>query len=155
MADDEECYVAREIERDHPDWIVLWGCYSRLFWAFPRFLVPRGTIVSAPIRDLLIADMRSVEAEFTRSPRGPGYPQRPGHAQAASHDPTGHAPPLPRRVPLGQRERQQQPVPIPAPVPPPEHVSNNGPYAPGPVDWGGDNQWADAHADEANRLAPD
>jgi hypothetical protein len=103
VADDEERYVAREIELSHPDWMVLWGCYSRLFWAFPRFQVPRGTIVSAPIRDWLVADMRSVEAEFMHSPAEFRHsPHAPGYSSPAP------AAPLPRRVPLAQRQGQQQ-----------------------------------------------
>ncbi|MGD0064393.1 MAG: hypothetical protein ABSB76_13250 [Streptosporangiaceae bacterium] len=61
MTDDQGRQVAAEIERGHPQWVVFWGCYSRLFWAFPYFQVAQGTIVSAPDRDVLLAGMRSIE----------------------------------------------------------------------------------------------
>jgi len=48
MTDDQERQVAAEIEQSHPHWAVIWGCYSRRFWAFPYFQAPQGTIVSAP-----------------------------------------------------------------------------------------------------------
>jgi hypothetical protein len=167
VADDEERYVAREIELDHPEWMVLWGCYSRLFWAFARFQVPSGTIVSAPTRDKLIADMWSVEAEFMGSPHARGY-----------GSPTPAAP-LPRRVPLAQRHGQQQhgipaaafspagallpddeiepwrPARVPAQAPPWPPATNYDPYASGPIGpGGGDLDWARAH-DDVNPFAPD
>jgi hypothetical protein len=70
MPDDQERQFAAEIEQSHPDWVVLWGCYSRLFWAFPYFQVPQGTIVSAPDRDRLLADMQSIELEVNAGRTG-------------------------------------------------------------------------------------
>jgi hypothetical protein len=63
VIDDEQWQVASEIEQSHPSWLVMWGCYSRMFWAFPLFTVPPGTIVSAPGPDRLLADMEDVENE--------------------------------------------------------------------------------------------
>jgi hypothetical protein len=83
VSDDEERHVASEIELSHPDWMVMWGCYSRQFWAFPLFLVPQGTMVSASRRDKLLAEMRSVQAEFTRRRRVPRlHPVRAGRSVA-------------------------------------------------------------------------
>jgi hypothetical protein len=65
MTDDQERRVAAEIEQSHPHWAVMWGCHSRRFWAFPYFQAPQGTIVSAPDRDGLLADMRSIELEVS------------------------------------------------------------------------------------------
>jgi|ERR1035437_816236 hypothetical protein len=70
MTDDQERQVAAEIEQSHPHWVVLWGCYSRLFWAFPYLQVPQGTIVSAPDRDRLLADMHSIEFEVSAGRTG-------------------------------------------------------------------------------------
>jgi DNA-binding transcriptional MocR family regulator len=61
MTDDAERQVAAEIGQSHPQWLVLWGYHSRLFWAFPYFQVPQGTIVSARDRDKLLAGMQSIE----------------------------------------------------------------------------------------------
>jgi hypothetical protein len=65
MTDDRERQVAAEIEQSHPHWAVIWGCYSRRFWAFPYFQAPQGTIVSAPDRDRLLADMHSIELKVS------------------------------------------------------------------------------------------
>ncbi len=73
MTDDQGRQVATEIEQSHPHWVVMWGCYSRLFWAFPQFQAPKGTIVSAPSRERLLADMHSVEVEVSANPREPMY----------------------------------------------------------------------------------
>jgi hypothetical protein len=68
MTDDHEWQTAAEIEESHPHWLVMWGSYSRVFWAFPRFEVPDGTIVSARDRERLLAEMRDVEAEVSAPP---------------------------------------------------------------------------------------
>jgi hypothetical protein len=68
MTDDHEWHTASEIEESHPHWLVMWGSHSRLFWAFPRFGAPRGTVVSARDRERLLADMRDVEAEVNAPP---------------------------------------------------------------------------------------
>jgi hypothetical protein len=90
VTDDQQWQVASEIEQSHPHWVVMWGCYSRLFWAFPHFQVPKGTIVSAPDRERLLADMHSVEAEMSANSRVPIYsspmpaarlPRRPSRGQ--------------------------------------------------------------------------
>ena len=65
MTDDQERRVAAEIEQSHPHWAVMWGCHSRRFWAFPYFQAPQGTIVSAPDRDRLLADMHSIELKVS------------------------------------------------------------------------------------------
>jgi hypothetical protein len=70
MTDDQERQVAAEIEQSHPHWVVLWGYYSRLFWAFPYFQAPQGTIVSAPDRDRLLADMHSIELKVSAGRTG-------------------------------------------------------------------------------------
>ena len=65
MTDDQKRQVAAEIGQSHPHWVVLWGYYSRLFWAFPYFQAPQGTIVSAPDRNGLLADMHSIELKVS------------------------------------------------------------------------------------------
>ena len=63
ITDDQQWQLASEIENRHPAWLVTWGCYTRLFWAYPLFDVPQGTILSAPGPKRLVADMQTVEAE--------------------------------------------------------------------------------------------
>jgi hypothetical protein len=96
VIDDQERNIAIEIERDHPDWVVMWGCYSRLFWAFPRFSVPKGTIISAPSGAGVLSYMLDLEAEFRNTDRVPRYSSP---SPAAS---------LPRRLPLAHRRGQPQ-----------------------------------------------
>jgi hypothetical protein len=123
MIDDLERQAAAEIEQSHLRWMVMWGCYSRLFWAFPRFLVPKGTIISAPDRDRLLVGMRSVEAEAGADSRVPAFepprqaarlpvrstPQRPAPQRATPQRPAPQ-----RRTPLraipGQAQRGALPV---------------------------------------------
>ncbi len=38
---------ATRVQRGHPAWLVLYGAYSRQFWAFPTFAAEAGTIVTA------------------------------------------------------------------------------------------------------------
>lgn len=39
--------VATWLMKVFPAWLVLWGSYSREFWAFPCFDVPPGTLLHA------------------------------------------------------------------------------------------------------------
>jgi len=49
------------IERDFPQWLVMWGPYSRQFWAYPLFNAPRGTIAHSPDPNELASDMRTIQ----------------------------------------------------------------------------------------------
>jgi hypothetical protein len=51
-----------------PYWLILWGTWSRRYWAYPRFRAPRGTILHAADPGDLVAQMRQVQAAAT----GPG-----------------------------------------------------------------------------------
>jgi hypothetical protein len=168
--DAQERYTAREIERSHPQWMVMWGCYTRLFWAFPRFRVPSGTIVSARGDKGLLTDMREVEIEFGARPRLAGYdaraaaplPARP----AAAPLPARPAPAeLPRRSALAIRNAMTQwgapvvpaarrPVAAAPPAEPDPRRRDYDPYISGPLgpyDFGPDDSgwdlrgsfWAD------------
>ncbi|HEV2372119.1 MAG TPA: hypothetical protein VGS19_08120 [Streptosporangiaceae bacterium] len=45
--DPDERDAAAWVDRRNPQWLVLWGTWSREFWAFPCFAAPPGTIVHA------------------------------------------------------------------------------------------------------------
>jgi hypothetical protein len=90
---DRQRAEAAEIERDHPDWLVMWGCYSRMFWAFPRFPVPRGEMASAPTGAEVLNQMLELQAEFLHAPPVP-VPRTP-------------LPPLPLRRSLARRRRPE------------------------------------------------
>jgi hypothetical protein len=53
--------TARQIERRRPGWIVVWGCYTRQFVAFPLFRAAPGAIVAAKQPATLITSMRETE----------------------------------------------------------------------------------------------
>jgi hypothetical protein len=65
---DEFREIARTIEERLPDWIVVWGVYTRQFVAFPLFDAPRGTILTASYPDALVGRARDVERRLGRSP---------------------------------------------------------------------------------------
>jgi len=64
--------IAAEIGREHPRWLVLWGLYSREFWAYPCLPVERGTIVHAPDPEMLLTGMTEVEVMAMHHTRGGG-----------------------------------------------------------------------------------
>ncbi|MGH7869693.1 MAG: hypothetical protein ACREP9_19215 [Candidatus Dormibacteraceae bacterium] len=70
---DEQSYeTAQKIEQAHPHWMVVWGLYSREYWAFPLLDVPRGTIVHATDPDMLVAAIEDVELAAAHSAE-PGW----------------------------------------------------------------------------------
>jgi hypothetical protein len=73
VSDEQQWQIAGEIEQSNRAWLVIWGRYSRLFWAFPRFKAPAGTILSASNPDQLLAYMDSVQLEQSAASREPAY----------------------------------------------------------------------------------
>jgi hypothetical protein len=68
---DTEYYeTAAAIQRAHPDWLVMWGLYTRQYIAFPMFSAPKGTIASGRNPDELLNRMRQIELQLSQ--RGPG-----------------------------------------------------------------------------------
>ena len=59
--DEQEHRAAAQAEHNHPGWAVLWGTHTRLYWAFPRFHAPPGTIITAPGTAELTARMQHAE----------------------------------------------------------------------------------------------
>jgi hypothetical protein len=63
--DDDACRaIAEEINQSHPQWLVTWGCYSRLLWAFPLFEMRCRMLVHASYPDALVARMNETELRF-------------------------------------------------------------------------------------------
>jgi hypothetical protein len=70
---DEQFYeTARKIEKEHPHWMIVWGLFSRQYWAFPLFDVPPGTIVHAADPVMLVAAIEEVELTAAQT-AGPGW----------------------------------------------------------------------------------
>jgi hypothetical protein len=61
--------TAHQIGRDFPQWLVMWGTYSRRYWAYPTFPAPAGTIVYARDPNDLARQMR--EIQISRDVREP------------------------------------------------------------------------------------
>jgi hypothetical protein len=53
--------AAAQLQRDHKHWLVIWGCYTRSYVAFPLFNTPRGTVLTASAPGELTTKMRRTE----------------------------------------------------------------------------------------------
>jgi len=72
---DEICRrAALRLQGEHPHWLIIWGAYSREFWAFPSLPVPRGTVVHAPHPVLLKDAICDVELAMAQAV--PGWQSR-------------------------------------------------------------------------------
>jgi hypothetical protein len=148
MTDDQQRQAAAEIERSRPGWLVMWGCYSRRFWAFPRFDAPRGTIISAPDQARLLAGLDDAESQVRSHPPAPGWP---GPA-AQPVPPPARGRIRPRPSP-GQAQRAV--LAWPAPTPQPPAPSGPHPDAPYPDDPFPDGPFPDdPDADDFYDLGP-
>jgi len=57
--------TAYHMSKRNPRWLVLWGVYSRQYWAFPLFRAPTRAIVHCTDEDTLLAAMRETELAVT------------------------------------------------------------------------------------------
>lgn len=62
--------IAEQINRARPDWLVLWGTYSRQFWAFPLFDMRPRMLVHGSHPDALITRMDDTERRYRIQPKG-------------------------------------------------------------------------------------
>jgi hypothetical protein len=69
--DSPQFETAASIDHDNPLWLVMWGVASRCYWAYPKFNVPKGTILSAFNPDELLSQMRQVELRYLPPPYQP------------------------------------------------------------------------------------
>jgi hypothetical protein len=53
--------AAAQLQHDHKHWLVIWGCYTRSYIAFPLFHAPRGTILTASAPGDMVTKMRREE----------------------------------------------------------------------------------------------
>ena len=53
--------IAQWIGQDFPQWFIMWGAYSRAYWAYPAFPAPRGTIVHSHDPGELTRQMREIQ----------------------------------------------------------------------------------------------
>ena len=66
-ADEDHQEQAARLERDNPQWLVVWGTFSHEFVAFPRFSVPQGTVLCCRSCPELVRRMRQTEEIYGRS----------------------------------------------------------------------------------------
>ena len=67
--------AAARLQHDHNNWLVLWGCYTHSYVAFPLFSAPRGTILTAATPGEMTGKMRRQErAARGRVPAQPASP---------------------------------------------------------------------------------
>lgn len=70
--EDRACHaVAEEINQQRPEWLVLWGTYSKYFIAFPLFAMTQRRIVTAHYPDALLSRMDAVERRWRIRPPHP------------------------------------------------------------------------------------
>ena len=66
--DPSERLTGARLTHRNPHWLVTWGTHSRMYWAFPLFSAPPGTIITAPDPAALAAQMRQAEADLAARP---------------------------------------------------------------------------------------
>jgi hypothetical protein len=76
--DPDQRAAAAAIQNDHPNWVIMYGAHSRMFYGFPLFRAPPGAIIAAPSPADLLAAMRAAELAART---------RPAPSAAASGDP--------------------------------------------------------------------
>jgi hypothetical protein len=47
IRDDSMAAIAGRIVEVFPHWLVMWGAYTREFWAYPCFRAPKGAVLHA------------------------------------------------------------------------------------------------------------
>jgi hypothetical protein len=53
--------AAARLQHEYRNWMIMWGCYTRTYVAFPLFPAPRGTILTATVPDEMTAKIRRHE----------------------------------------------------------------------------------------------
>jgi hypothetical protein len=53
--------TAHRIGLDFRQWLVMWGTYSREYWAYPTFPAPAGTVVHSRDPNDLAQQMRVIQ----------------------------------------------------------------------------------------------
>ena len=58
---------AARLDRDNPQWLIVWGTFSLEFVAFPLFCVPDGIVLRSRSAPELLRRMRQTEEIYGRS----------------------------------------------------------------------------------------
>ena len=85
LSDPDQRRAAAQIAQHSPQWVVIWGTHTRLYWAFPRFHAPPGTIITAPGTAELTTRMQHTElaarAHMPRPPQTPRTTSQPAQGE--------------------------------------------------------------------------
>jgi len=68
LTDEEGRAIAGELRRQRPDWLIMWGCYSRRFVAFPLFAATERVIVTTHYPDALVPRLDEAEHRWRIRP---------------------------------------------------------------------------------------
>jgi hypothetical protein len=69
LLDNEDARVmAGRLMGVFPAWLVLWGVYSREFWAFPRFAAHPGEVLHESDPNVLAGQMHQVQRAVAEQP---------------------------------------------------------------------------------------
>jgi hypothetical protein len=60
--------IAAAIMRDRPQWLVIYGVYSRKFWAYALFSMTHRRVVQAAYPDALVERMDRTEQSYRVRP---------------------------------------------------------------------------------------
>lgn len=63
--------AAAQLQHDHMNWLVMWGCYTHSYVAFPLFHAPRGTVLTGTSPGEIATKMRWQERSARVPPPGP------------------------------------------------------------------------------------
>lgn len=70
--------AAARLSRDQPGWLIMWGTHSHLYYAYPAFDAPPGTILTATSSGGLHARIRQAELAATAPQPHPAHPGQGG-----------------------------------------------------------------------------
>ena len=86
MNEDACRMAAVRLQHEYRHWMIMWGCYTRTYVAFPLFHAPRGTILTATVPDEMADKIRRHERAAgmrvpPTSPRPDRQPERDWHGR--------------------------------------------------------------------------
>jgi hypothetical protein len=66
--DNDGYATAEQIQQQRPQWMIIYGCYSHRYWAYPLFPVSRRVIIHASYPDALIDRLDRAEQAYRIHP---------------------------------------------------------------------------------------
>jgi hypothetical protein len=81
---DDGYATAEHLQAQRPQWMIIYGCYSHRYWAYPLFPVTRCIIIHASYPDALIDRLDRAEQAYRAHPPHDHRPSRPGSGSRAA-----------------------------------------------------------------------